>query len=347
MEYRPLGRSGLKVSALSLGTMTFGEQNDQAEAFAQLDMARDGGINFIDAAELYPISPKAETQGRTEEIIGAWLKSRGRPDDWVIATKVVGPSPAMPWFRGPDHSLGRADIEAAVEGSLKRLGVETIDLYYLHWPARQTNTFGRLGFEPAEDADAVPLAESLGVLGELVRAGKIRHVALSNETPWGLMTALGLAERQGLPRPVCIQNPYSLLNRSFEVGLAEVAWREDVGLCAYSPLAGGVLSGKYLDGAQPPGARLTLWPDRYGRYTNPAGIAATRDYVDLARAHGLDPCAMALAWALSRPFMTSAIAGATTKDHLAGHLAACNLTLSKEVLAGIEDIHARISNPCP
>ncbi|SDG39568.1 aldo/keto reductase [Roseospirillum parvum] len=347
MEYRPLGRTGLTVSALSLGTMTFGEQNSQDEAFAQLDMARDAGINFIDAAELYPISPKAETQGRTEEIIGNWLKSRGRPDDWVIATKVVGPSPAMPWFRGPDHSLGRADIEAAVDASLRRLGVEAIDLYYLHWPARQTNTFGRLGYTPGDDADAVPLADSLAVLGELVRAGKIRHVALSNETPWGLMTALKLAEQSGLPRPACIQNPYSLVNRSFEVGLAEIACREAVGLAAYSPLAGGVLSGKYLDGGQPPGARLTLWPGRYGRYTKPAGVAATRDYVGLARRHGLDPCAMALAYVMSRPFVTSAIAGATSTDQLAGHLAACELTLPEEVLAGIEDIQSLNSNPCP
>ncbi|GAA0592722.1 NADP(H)-dependent aldo-keto reductase [Caenispirillum bisanense] len=346
MQQRPLGRTGLTVSALCLGTMTWGEQNTEAEAFDQMDLAREGGVNFLDAAEMYPVSPRAETQGRTEEILGRWLKSRGCRDRLVVASKVAGPG-GMEWIRGGGRRLDRANILAAVEGSLKRLRTDVIDLYYLHWPDRPTNYFGRLGYQHQPDAEFVALEDSLAALQECVQAGKIRHIGLSNETPWGLMRSVALAESRGLPRPAAIQNPYNLLNRSFEVGLAECAIREDVGLCAYSPLGFGVLSGKYLDGRQPPGARLTLFPQRYGRYVKPRGVAATGKYVDIARRHGLDPAQMALAYVTAQPFVTSTIIGATTLDQLRSNLDSADLTLPAEVREEIEAVHADNPNPCP
>lgn len=347
MDYRPLGRTGLSVSAICLGTMTWGEQNTEDEAHEQLDYALDHGITFLDTAELYPVSPSRETQGRTEQYIGTWMKSRGVRDKVIVATKVVGPSPAMDWFRGPDHRLDRANITQAVEDSLRRLQTDVIDLYYLHWPDRKTNYFGRLGYVHDTADESVPLRESLEVLGDLVKAGKIRAVALSNETPWGLMHALHLAEAHGLPRVACVQNPYSLLNRSYEIGLAECSIREDAGLCAYSPMAFGVLSGKYLGGQKPPGCRITLFPDRYTRYTNTRGVAATEQYVALARAHGLDPAQMALAYVTSRPFVTANIIGATTMGQLKSNIASANLVLPDAVLKGIEAIHDANPNPCP
>lgn len=347
METRPLGRTGLSVSAISLGTMTFGEQNTESEGHAQLDYAMDHGVTFIDTAELYPVAPRRETQGRTEEIIGSWMKARGTRDRVVLASKVVGPSPAMDWFRGPGHRLDRANILAALDASLTRLQTDVIDLYYLHWPDRKTNFFGQLGYTHAPDDEAVALEESLSVLDDARRAGKIRHVGLSNETPWGVMHALSLAESKGLPRVACVQNPYNLLNRSYEVGLAECSIREDVGLCAYSPLGFGTLSGKYLGGARPDGARITLFPDRYTRYTKPRGVAATEAYVALAREHGLDPAQMALAYVTSRPFTTSTIIGATTMAQLESNIASAALTLPQEVLEGIEAIHANNPTPAP
>lgn len=348
MQYRPLGRTGLSVSAISLGTMTYGEQNTEAEAHALMDRAVAAGINFFDAAELYPISPAAETQGRTEECIGSWLKARGGRDRVILASKVVARSPAMPWFRGPDHRLDRANIAAAVDASLKRLGTDVIDLYYLHWPDRRTNYFGQLGYRhDPEDTGGASLEESLGALQEQVKAGKIRHIGLSNETPWGVHRALLLAETRGLPRPACIQNPYSLLNRTFEIGLAEMAIREDVPLVAYSPLAGGVLSGKYQGGARPEGARITRWPARYARYMKPRALPAVDQYVALARACGLDPAQMALAYTLTKPFLASSIMGATSLAQLENNLAAADLTLPPEVLAAIEAIHARDPDPAP
>lgn len=346
METRPLGRTGLSVSAVCLGTMTFGEQNTQAEGFAQLDLARDHGVTFLDAAEMYPVAPRAETQGRTEEIVGAWLADRGGRDRVVLASKVAGPG-GMEWIRGAGRRLDRANILAAVETSLKRLRTDHIDLYYLHWPDRPTNFFGRLGYTHRPEAESVALEESLAALQDCVTAGKIRHVGLSNETPWGLMRTVHLAESLGLPRPACIQNPYNLLNRSFEIGLAECAIREEVGLCAYSPLGFGTLSGKYLGDQRPAGARLTLFPERYGRYVKPRGVAATEAYVAIARRHGLDPAQMALAWVTSRPFTTSTIIGATSLEQLRSNLGSADLTLSDEVVAEIEAVHEGNPNPCP
>ncbi|WP_462322676.1 NADP(H)-dependent aldo-keto reductase, partial [Halochromatium sp.] len=320
MNQRPLGKTDLRVSELCLGTMTFGEQNTEADAFAQLDCAVDAGINFIDTAEIYPVPPRAETQGATERFIGNWLSERGGRERLIIASKVAGPGDWIDYLRMPGRRLDRANIEAAVDASLERLRTDYIDLYQLHWPNRETNFFGKLGYSHPVQDDAVPLLETLQVLGELVQVGKIRHVGLSNETPWGTMRMLALAEAHGLPRMVSIQNPYSLLNRSFEVGLAEVAIREHCGLLAYSPLGFGMLSGKYLNGARPAGARLTLF-SRFDRYSNVQAEWATAEYCAIAQRHGLDPAQMALAFVTSRPFVTSNIIGATTLEQLERNLA--------------------------
>jgi len=347
MQYRPLSNTGLKVSALCLGTMTFGEQNSEQEAFEQLDMALDAGVNFIDTAEMYSIPPRAETMGRTEQIIGRWLRQRGCRDKVVLATKVAGPGGDwLGYIRGGGNHLDRKNIVTAVDDSLRRLQTDVIDLYQLHWPERPANYFGQLGYAPAEANDGTPLLETLQVLGELVEAGKVRSVGVSNETPWGLMCYLSLAESQDLPRMVSIQNPYSLLNRSYEVGLAEISHRENVGLLAYSPLGFGVLSGKYLDGYKPAGARLTLYPD-YDRYSNPEARDATRDYVTLARDHGLDPAQMALAYVTSRPFVTSNIIGATTLEQLRSNLASIDVQLGEQLVTDIEAVHRRHPNPSP
>jgi aryl-alcohol dehydrogenase-like predicted oxidoreductase len=347
MDYRPLGNTDIQVSAICLGTMTFGEQNTEAEAHAQLDRALEAGVNFLDTAEMYPVPPRAETMGRTEEIIGSWLASRQCRDRVVIASKVAGPGRDwLPYVRGGGNRLDRSNIQAAVEASLRRLGTDVIDLYQLHWPDRHTNYFGKLGYEHPQPDEMTPLLETLESLGELVRAGKVRQVGVSNETPWGVMEYLRLAERHDLPRLVSIQNPYSLLNRSFEIGLAEIAHRERVGLLAYSPLGFGVLSGKYLGGARPAGSRLALF-DHYSRYSNPQAEAATAAYVALAHAHDLDPAQMALAYVTSRPFVTANIVGATRMDQLEANLASSGLRLSDEVLAGIEAIHTEHPNPSP
>ena len=347
MQYRDLGRTDLRVSTICLGSMTWGEQNTEAEAHAQLDMAMEAGVNFVDAAEMYPFPARAETTGETERCIGRWLKRCGKRDKIIIATKVSGPASAwLTWIRGGNTRLDRMNIEAAIDGSLKRLQTDYIDLYQLHWPDRSTNYFSKLGYQHDPSEEAVPIHETLEVMSDLVRAGKIRHIGVSNETPWGTMTYLEYAERNGLPRIVSIQNPYSLLNRTFEIGLAEVAHREGVGLLPYSPLGFGVLTGKYLGGAQPADARLTLYK-QYSRYANDAGVKATEAYVKLASSHGLSPTQMALAYVLSRPFVTSAIIGATRLEQLQENLASVELELSEHVLSAIEEIHKDHHNPCP
>ncbi len=346
MRYSPLGRTGLEVSRICLGTMTWGEQNSESEAHAQLDAALAAGVNFIDTAEMYPVPPKAETYGRTEEYIGSWFKARANRDRVILATKVMSRSDDLTYVRGGSTRLTRVNIEAALDASLRRLRTDYIDLYQLHWPDRRTNTFGKLGY--VHDAADAPVAieESLAALADLVKAGKVRHIGVSNETPWGVAQFLRLAQDRDWPRIASIQNPYSLLNRSFEVGLAEFAHREDLGLLAYSPLGFGVLSGKYLDGARPAGARLTLF-NRFRRYTGEIAQQAVRAYVDLARRHGLDPARMALAYVNARPFLTSTIIGATTLQQLRDNIDSIGLTLSDEVIAGIEAIHAAHPNPCP
>jgi aryl-alcohol dehydrogenase-like predicted oxidoreductase len=346
MDRRPLGRSGIEVPAICLGTMTWGTQNTQDEGFAQMDFALDRGVNFFDGAEMYPTPPSAETHGRTEEIIGNWLESRKCRDRIVLATKVTGPGPRFPYVREGDCRLDRKNIEQAIGDSLRRLKTDYVDLYQLHWPDRSTNIFGRLGYAPDPQDDPVPLEETLGVLDDLVTAGKVRHVGVSNETPWGLMRYLQLADQGRGPRMVSIQNPYSLLNRSFEAGLAEVAIREDCGLLAYAPIAAGVLSGKYLGGARPEGARLTLNPGNT-RYVGPQADAAVAKYVALAREHGLRPEVLANAFVVSRPFVTSSIVGATTLEQLEIQVSAAEVQLTPEILKALDAIHADHTYPCP
>ncbi len=346
MEFRTLGRTDLKVSAICLGTMTWGVQNSEADSHRQMDYAIDRGVNFWDTAEAYPVPPKEETFGVTERMIGSWLNERGGRDRIIIATKVIGPDKRFANIRGGNNRLDRRNIEQAIEASLKRLGSDYIDLYQLHWPERSVNVFGRLMYVHAPEETWTPFEETLEVLGEFVKAGKIRHVGLSNETAWGAMRWLGLADKGFGPRMVSIQNCYNLLNRGFEVGLAEVAVREDCGLLAYSPLGMGGLSGKYLNGARPAGARLTIFP-QFPRYLAPRAQAATAAYVDLARAHGLDPAQMALAYVNSRPFVTATIVGATSMDQLESDIASIDLALSRQVLDGIEEIHKTHTIPCP
>ena len=347
VKYRKLGHTDIDVSVICLGTMTWGEQNSPEESFEQMDYAISQGVNFFDTAELYAIPPRAETYGRTEEIIGQWFKARGNREQVILASKIAGPGEDwIPHIRSGKTRFNRIDIASALDASLQRLHTDYVDLYQLHWPQRQANFFGKLGFEIPMDEQMTPVLETLEALAEQVKAGKIRHVGLSNETPWGLMTFLHAADQAGLPRIVSVQNPYSLLNRSYEIGLAEASWREKVGLLAYSPLGFGVLSGKYLGGARPEGARLTLFPD-YTRYSNEAADAATQSYVALARQHQLDPAQMALAYVNSRPFLTSTIIGATNMEQLQSNIGSIDIKLSASILEGIESIHNAHPNPSP
>jgi aryl-alcohol dehydrogenase-like predicted oxidoreductase len=349
MQYRQLGRTDIKISEITLGTMTWGEQNTEAEAHAQIDMALAHGVNMIDAAEMYPVPPRPETQGKTEQYIGSWLKKSGKRDQVLIATKATGPArkPHNPrHVRGGINNLDRKGLTEALDGSLKRLQTDYVDLYQMHWPDRSVNSFGQLNYAHFPDEVTVPPEETLSVLAEFVKAGKIRHIGLSNETPWGVAAFLRAAEQGVGPRVATVQNPYNLLNRTFEIGLSEFSHREQVGLLAYSPLAFGMLSGKYANGARPADGRLTLF-ERFVRYTNPQAIRATDAYVALAKKHGLDPAQMALAFVTSRPFATSNIIGATTLQQLQSNLDSSKLTLSEDVLAAIELIHQQQSNPAP
>lgn len=347
MEMRRLGRSDIQVSKVCLGTMTWGTQNSQDEGFAQMDYALQRGVTFWDTAEMYPTPTSAETYGETERIIGNWLASRGGRERIVLATKAVGPNATrFPYIRDGKPRHNRRHLEQALDASLKRLRTDYVDLYQLHWPDRSTNHFGKLSYAHNPDEEATPIAETLSVLGDFVKAGKVRAIGLSNETPWGVMAFLRAAEQGAGPRPVSVQNPYNLLNRSFEVGLAEVAMREDVGLLAYAPIAGGTLSGKYLDGQRPTGARMTLSPDNT-RYFKPNGEPAIAAYVALARKHGLDPAVLAHTFVYDREFLTSSIVGSTSVEQLKVAIDAAELTPPPEALEEIEAIHQRYTIPCP
>lgn len=345
MKYSVLGTTDIQVSKICLGTMTWGEQNSESEAHEQLNCAFDHGVNFIDAAEMYPVPPRKETQGLTEAYIGSWLKNRGRRDDVILATKLAGPGDWLKHIRGGSR-LSSIHIGLALNSSLERLNTDYVDLYQLHWPERQTNYFGQLGYKHVEDAEAIPLSETLSALKVLLDDGKIRHWGLSNETPWGLMSAVKIAQALGMPAPVSIQNPYNLLNRSFEVGLSECAIREDVGLLAYSPLAFGVLTGKYLGGRHPEGARLTLF-DRFTRYTHPRAEEATQAYYELAVAQGMSLTQMALAFVNQQRFVTSNIVGATSVAQLSENIGSIDVMLSKDVLAELDRLHQIHTIPCP
>ncbi len=344
MQYTKLPHSTLELSKICLGTMTFGAQNSQAEAFEQLDCALDRGVNFIDTAEMYPVPPTAETQGLTETYIGNWLKKSGKREKVVLATKVAGPR-NLPYIRD-NMRLDRRNIHLAIDDSLSRLNTDYVDLYQLHWPQRQTNCFGQLNYPYPDEQEEVSLVETLDALSELVKAGKIRYIGVSNETPWGVMSLLKLAEKHELPRIVSIQNPYNLLNRSFEVGLSEISHYEGVQLLAYSPLAFGCLSGKYLNGARPKGARCTLF-ERFARYFTPQGILATQAYVDVANKHGLDPAQMALAFVNQRPFVASNIIGATNLEQLKSNIDSLEVVLTEELLKDLQEVGTTYSNPCP
>ncbi len=350
MNLRPLGRTDIRVSPISLGTMTFGHQNSEAEGHAQLDLAFAHGVNFMDSAEMYSFPAAPETQGRSEEILGSWMKARGNRDRVIVSTKITGPGDRFRHIRGASLRYTRENIADAVDLSLKRLGTDYIDLYQTHWPERAANYFGKFDYAHvdgnAEGDDWTPLAEVLAGLKAQIDAGKIRAVGVSNETPWGLGRMLALAKVEGLPRVASVQNPYSLINRTFDVGLAEIAMREDCGLYAYSPLGFGALTGKYLDGPAPEGSRIALFPN-FQRNFKPNGVRATRAYVELAREHGLSPAAMAIAFVMGRPWTTSVIIGATTNTQLEENLDAADLVLGDDLLAAIDAVHADNPNPAP
>jgi len=345
MDYVTLGDSALYVSRVCLGTMTFGRQNSEAEGHAQLDRALAAGINFIDTAEMYAVPPTAETFGRTEEIVGTWLKGQAR-EKVVLATKAAGPGRTLSWIRGGPTGFDAANLRTALEGSLKRLQTDYIDLYQLHWPARNQPMFGQWQYDPEAERAGTPIRETLEALAELVREGKIRYDCLSNEHPWGVMQFTRLAEEHGLPRVASIQNAYNLLNRVYDSGLAEVCHRENVGLLAYSPLGFGLLSAKYLDDPAAKG-RVNDFAGFAQRYSKPNVQPAVAAYAALAREHGLTPARLALAWCYHRWCVASTIIGATTMVQLDEDLAAWGDRLSPEVLAAVDAIHLRYTNPAP
>ena len=349
MKYRKLGTTNIDVSVICLGTMTFGEQNSQIDGFQQMDYALDRGINFFDTAELYPIQPRKETYGRTEKIIGNWLKERKNRDKVVIASKIASKSTGLEWIREGSQNLGfdKKNLNKAVNDSLIRLQTDYIDLYQLHWPERKVPLFGQLDFEhDPNDNKWNELEKVLEDLKELINAGKIRYVGLSNETPWGTMKFLEIAKQINLPRMMSIQNAYNLVNRVFDIANSEVAINEKCGLLAYSPIAGGRLSGKYINDQQPKNARYTLWPRRFSRHHTKRGEIAIEKYVKLAKQYNIPPSTFANAFVNDRPFVTSNIIGATTIDQLKENINSIDITLSKEILEEIESIHLSDPNPC-
>ncbi|MDX8379828.1 MAG: aldo/keto reductase [Gallionella sp.] len=344
MKYNQLANSDLKVSALCLGTMTFGEQNSEQDTHAQLDLAVAQGVNFIDTAEMYPVEPKAQTQGRTESYIGTWLKHQKR-DQLILASKIAGPARGFSWIRnGP--RINKEHIYAAIDSSLARLQTDYIDLYQIHWPDRYVPLFGATNYEVSQERDSTPIEAQVSALADIVKAGKIRHIGLSNETPWGVSEFVRCAEKQGLAPIVSIQNAYHLMNRTFENGLAEVCRHADVGLLAYSPLAFGLLSGKYLMNPNAQG-RLTLFPGFGQRYNKPNVLAATAAYVRIAQDSGLNPAQMALAYVQSRWFTRSVILGATTLAQLKENLDSSALILPENVVEQIDAVHSLHPNPAP
>jgi len=349
MKYRKLGTTDLNVSVICLGTMTFGEQNDQKDGFDQMDYALDRGINFFDTAELYPVMPRKETYGKTEEIIGNWFEGRKNRDKIILASKIASKSDGLEWIRSGSKSLGfdKKNLNAAIDASLKRLKTDYIDLYQLHWPERKVPLFGQLDYRyDPNDNTWTSIEEVLYNLSGLVKLGKIRYVGLSNETPWGMMKFLQVAKEKNLPRMMSIQNVYSLVNRVFDIAHSEIALTENCGLLAYSPLAGGRLSGKYVGGVNPKNARYTLWPQRFSRHLTERGEIAIEKYVGLAKKYGIAPSTFANAFVNDRPFITSNIIGATSMEQLKENIDSIDIVLSEEMLLEIEDIHLSNPNPC-
>jgi aryl-alcohol dehydrogenase-like predicted oxidoreductase len=345
MKFRKLGSTNLEVSVLCLGTMTFGEQNTEADGHEQMDYAIEQGINFIDTAEMYSVPGRRETQGSTERIVGTWLKKSNQRKNIVLATKVTGPSPGLSYI-SKNLGFSKERIFEAIDGSLQRLQTDFIDLYQMHWPERKTNFFGVLGYTQHDDQWQDNFMESMEAMQELIKIGKIGHWGLSNENPWGIMRTCSLAQMHGLPRPVSIQNPYNLLNRSFEVGLAEMAIRENIGLLAYSPMAFGLLSGKFHYKRDTPKDRINQFKN-LSRYNSPQSYEATTRYIKIAEDAGLLPSQMALSFVTHRPFVASNIIGATSMTQLRENISSCDIPLSKDVLDAIEQVHREISNPAP
>ncbi len=345
MKYTTLPKTNIKVSKICLGTMTFGEQNTEAEAHQQLNFAIEKGINFIDTAEMYSVPGRKETQGNTERFIGTWLKDQKR-EDLVIATKITGSNPGLAYIR-KNMDFSPASIEEAIHNNLQRLQTDYVDLYQLHWPERNANFFGKLNYKhDSEEKWKDNFNEVIVKLDSLVQQGKIRHYGVSNETPWGVMRHLEESKKHDLTTVKTIQNPYSLLNRTFEIGLAEIAMREQVGLLAYSPLAFGVLSGKYLNGTMPEGSRLKLFPV-FSRYNNKEAQFLTQKYAELAQKHNMSLTQLALAFVNQQPFVTANIIGATKMEQLKENIASIEVNLSKELLQEIDQIQLLQPNPAP
>ena len=348
MKYRKLGTTDIKVSVICLGTMTFGEQNSEEEGFLQMDYSIDRGVNFFDTAELYAVMPRKETYGKTEEIIGNWFNLRKNRDKIILASKVASKSDGLEWIREGKDKLGfdKKNINEAIDASLKRLKTDYIDLYQLHWPERNAPIFGKLDFEyDPYDKDWTEFEEVLENLNQLIKSGKIRYIGVSNETPWGLMKFLEISKEKNLPRVMSIQNVYSLVNRVFDIANSEVAIRENCGLLAYSPLAGGRLSGKYIN-SNPKNARYTLWPKRFSRHHTKRGEVAISKYVNLAKKYNIPASTFANAFVNNRSFVTSNIIGATSLEQLKENIDSIDIELSKEILEEIEDIHLSDPNPC-
>ena len=346
MNYRKLGNTDLEVSTICLGTMTWGEQNTEQEGFEQMDFALDKGVNFWDTAELYSVPPRAETFGHTEIIIGNWFEKNKKREKVILATKVAGP--ARNYLRNGENSFVGKNLEEALNGSLKRLKTDYIDLYQLHWPERNVNNFGSLGFNHKSDEDEWNKIEDvLSELQKYIKAGKIRYVGLSNETPWGVNKFLQLSEELKLPRMMSIQNPYSLLNRSYEVGLAEISIRDEIGCLAYSPLASGYLTGKYRNGIKPKGSRIERDADFWTRYQKPNMENAVEEYYKISKKYNISFAQMSIKFCEIQPFMTSVIIGATKMEQLKEDIESVNINLNKELLKDLNDIQKMYPNPCP
>jgi len=346
MNYKKLGNTDLDVSTICLGTMTWGEQNSQEEGFKQMDYALDQEVNFWDTAELYSVPPKEETFGHTEIIIGNWFNKTKKREKVILATKVAGPM--RPYLRGGGNQYDIKNITEALEGSLKRLQTDYIDLYQLHWPERNTNMFGRLGYEHKDNGDWNKFEDVLGNLKKFIDQGKVRYVGLSNETAWGTKKYLEISKDQNLPRMMSIQNPYSLLNRTYEIGLAEVSIREQIGLLAYSPLASGYLTGKYRNEAYPKGSRMERdWDFWRYRYNTPNMKNAVEEYYKISKKYNLNMSQMSIKFCEIQPFITSVIIGATTMEQLKTDIESVNVKLTDEIIKEINEIQKIYPNPCP
>jgi len=345
MNFKKLGNTGLKVSTICLGTMTWGEQNNQKEAFEQMNYALNCGVNFFDAAEIYPSPCKKETYGKTERIIGNWFNQNKNRDKIILASKIAGPG--LPWIRNGGQNFSEQKIKKALEDSLKRLQTDYIDLYQLHWPERKTNFFGRLNYKYKEEDSWNKFEKVLIALEKFIKQGKIRYVGLSNETPWGLSKFLETSKIKKLPRMMSVQNPYSLLCRTYEIGLSEISIREKSGLLAYSPLAGGFLTGKYRNNSFPENSRQKLFADYYTRYSKPNASPVIEKYYDIAKKFNLNFAQMSIKFCEIQKFLTSVIIGATTMEQLKINIESVSVNLKEEILKEINDVQIKYPNPCP